>query len=135
MSEKGPYSFYDSIENRKECCGIRKIEPLGRALKDAEIWITGLRAGQSPNRKQMQQVEWDEHHQVIKIHPLFFWSNTELEEYIDTHTVPVNTLHKKGFPSIGCHSCTRAVLAGEDERAGRWWWESSQKECGLHQSK
>lgn len=132
LEKKGPYSFYDSIENRKECCFIRKIEPLKRALKGKQIWITGLRKEQSDNRADMQMVEWDEGNQLIKIHPLFNWTEKEVDEFVDKNNVPVNALHKKGFPSIGCSPCTRAVEAGEDFRAGRWWWEASKKECGLH---
>ena len=135
VSEKGPYSFHDSVENRKECCGIRKIEPLKRAIKHQDIWITGLRKEQSENRQNMQQIEWDESNKIIKIHPLFNWTTKELDAYIYENKIPVNTLHAKGFPSIGCSSCTRAILPGEDERAGRWWWEASKKECGLHQIK
>jgi len=132
LEKKGPYSFYDSIENRKECCFIRKIEPLKRALKGKQIWITGLRKEQSENRADMQMAEWDEGNQLIKIHPLFNWTEKEVDEFVDKNNVPINALHKKGFPSIGCSPCTRAVEAGEDFRAGRWWWESSKKECGLH---
>lgn len=135
VSKKGPYSFYESVENRKECCNIRKIEPLKQALVDAEIWVTGLRKEQSLNRDQMEQVEWDEINGVIKVHPLFYWSKDELDKFLDNHNIPINALHKKGFPSIGCGPCTRAVEKGEDERAGRWWWEDSKKECGLHQTK
>lgn len=135
VTKKGPYSFYDSVENRKECCGIRKIEPLQRAIKGKNIWVTGLRAEQSENRQHMTQVEWDEVNKIVKIHPLFHWSKQELEDYIEKNNVPVNSLHKKGYPSIGCSSCTRPIVEGEDERAGRWWWESSKKECGLHQTK
>ena len=132
LEKKGPYSFYDSIENRKECCFIRKIEPLKRALKGKQIWITGLRKEQSDNRADMQMVEWDEGNQLIKVHPLFNWTEKEVDEFVDKNNVPVNALHKKGFPSIGCSPCTRAVETGEDFRAGRWWWEASKKECGLH---
>lgn len=135
VSNKGPYSFYDSIENRKECCGIRKIAPLKQALKDAEIWITGLRKEQSSNRQEMNQVEWDEVNNILKIHPLFHWTNNQLDQFLKVNQIPINALHQKGFPSIGCSSCTRAILPGEDERAGRWWWEESKKECGLHQIK
>lgn len=132
VSKKGPYSFYDSIENRKECCRIRKIEPLQRALKHNQVWITGLRREQSPNRNEMNCVEWDEVNQIIKVHPLFEWTEKEVEDFVSAHNVPVNALHKKGFPSIGCAPCTRAIVEGEDFRAGRWWWENSKKECGLH---
>jgi len=132
LEKKGPYSFYDSVENRKECCFIRKIEPLKRALKGKQIWITGLRKEQSENRAGMQMVEWDEGNNIIKIHPLFNWTEKEVDDFVNKNNVPVNVLHKKGFPSIGCSPCTRAVEVGEDSRAGRWWWESSKKECGLH---
>jgi phosphoadenosine phosphosulfate reductase len=135
VSEAGPYSFYESVEARKKCCGIRKIEPLRRALKGKDVWITGLRKEQSANREQMKPIEWDQTNQIVKVHPLFNWTEEELDDYIDKHTIPINTLHAKGFPSIGCSPCTRAVLPGEDSRAGRWWWENSKKECGLHQTK
>jgi len=134
VSDKGPNSFYESVENRKECCHIRKVEPLNRALKNAQVWITGVRAEQSANRQKMQRVEWDEQYQLIKYNPLLNWSTSEVEEFIAQHKIPVNTLHRKGFPSIGCAPCTRAILPGEDIRAGRWWWESSNKECGLHET-
>lgn len=133
LSEKGPNSFYESVENRKECCGIRKVEPLNRALKGKKIWITGIRADQSANREQMNWVEWDEVHQLIKVHPIFFWSLNDVKDYVRENNVPYNALHDKGFPSIGCAPCTRAIRPGEDFRAGRWWWEDqSKKECGLH---
>ena len=135
VSLKGPNSFYESVENRKECCHIRKVEPLNRALRDAKVWITGVRAEQSANRQTMQLVEWDEQYKLIKYNPLLNWSLKQLEQFIAQHQIPVNTLHKKGFPSIGCAPCTRAILPGEDIRAGRWWWESSNKECGLHETK
>ncbi|MFB5945852.1 phosphoadenylyl-sulfate reductase [Albibacterium profundi] len=133
LGEKGPNSFYESVENRKECCGIRKVEPLNRALKGMKIWVTGIRADQSVNREQMNWVEWDDVHQLIKVHPLFFWTLDEVKDYVREHNVPYNSLHDRGFPSIGCAPCTRAVQPGEDFRAGRWWWEDqSKKECGLH---
>jgi phosphoadenosine phosphosulfate reductase len=133
ITEKGPNSFYDSVENRKECCRIRKVEPLKRALNGASVWITGVRAEQSANRSSMKLVEWDEPHQVIKYNPLLLWSEKDVLDFIESNKVPVNTLHKKGYPSIGCAPCTRAIMPGEDLRAGRWWWESSSKECGLHE--
>jgi phosphoadenosine phosphosulfate reductase len=133
ITEKGPNSFYDSVENRKECCRIRKIEPLKRALQGAAVWITGVRAEQSENRNAMKLVEWDEPHQVIKYNPLVSWTEKDVVAFIEVNKVPVNTLHKKGYPSIGCAPCTRAIIPGEDLRAGRWWWESSSKECGLHE--
>jgi phosphoadenosine phosphosulfate reductase len=130
---KGPNSFYDSVENRKECCYIRKVLPLKRALTGAKVWITGIRADQSANRQGMELVEWDDAHQVIKYNPLLHWSFEDVEKFIKENNVPVNALHKKGFPSIGCAPCTRAIAPGEDIRAGRWWWETSAKECGLHE--
>lgn len=133
LTAKGPSSFYESVENRKECCGIRKVEPLSRALKDQKIWVTGIRAEQSVNREDMNWVEWDEAHQLIKIHPIFHWTLDEVKAYVKQHNIPYNPLHDKGFPSIGCQPCTRAIAPGEDFRAGRWWWEdASKKECGLH---
>ncbi|GAB3166035.1 phosphoadenylyl-sulfate reductase [Telluribacter humicola] len=133
VSEKGPLSFYDSLESRKECCFIRKVEPLNRALKGARIWVTGIRAEQSGNRHDMPQLEWDEAHQLFKFHPILHWSFDQVKEYVKVNNVPYNPLHDKGFVSIGCAPCTRAVREGEDFRAGRWWWEDeSKKECGLH---
>lgn len=136
VSAKGPSSFYESVENRKECCGIRKIEPLKRALAGNKCWITGIRAEQSVNRQFMENVEWDEGNQIVKYHPIYSWTLAEVKEYIKKYNIPYNTLHDKGFPSIGCAPCTRAVQSGEDFRAGRWWWEDqSKKECGLHEVK
>ncbi len=133
VSEKGPNSFYSSAENRKECCYIRKVEPLQRALKGNRIWVTGIRAQQSGNRKNMPALEWDESNQIIKYHPLIDWTMEEVKNYIFKHNIPYNTLHDKGFVSIGCAPCTRAIKEGEDFRAGRWWWEQNdKKECGLH---
>lgn len=132
VTEKGINAFYESVENRKTCCHIRKVLPLNRALEGAKVWVTGLRAGQSANRNQMPLVEWDADRQLIKFNPLIHWSYEQMMDYIHTNKVPYNTLHDKGFISIGCAPCTRAIEPGEDPRAGRWWWESSQKECGLH---
>ncbi|WP_316739396.1 phosphoadenylyl-sulfate reductase [Pedobacter aquatilis] len=133
VNTKGPNSFYESVENRKECCYIRKIEPLKRALKGNEIWVTGIRAEQSPNREDMHDLEWDEGNQLVKFHPIFDWTLDDVKTYIKENNIVYNTLHDKGFPSIGCAPCTRAVQSGEDFRAGRWWWEDqSKKECGLH---
>ncbi len=135
VDAKGPSSFYNSVENRKECCHIRKIEPLKRALAGNEIWVTGIRAEQSVNRENMADLEWDEGNQLIKFHPIFEWTLEEVKEYIKKNNIVYNPLHDKGFPSIGCAPCTRAVQPGEDFRAGRWWWEDqSKKECGLHVS-
>lgn len=128
----GINAFYESVENRKACCHVRKVEPLQRALRGADVWITGLRAAQSVNRQTMKKAEWDDAQGVIKYNPLLDWSDTDLRTFIDQHAIPVNVLHKKGYVSIGCAPCTRALLPGEDARAGRWWWEQSSKECGLH---
>ncbi len=131
---KGFNSFYTSVENRKECCFIRKIEPLNRALQGVQVWITGLRAEQSENRSNMPMFEWDESKQLLKFNPIIDWTFQQLENYLNNNHIPQNSLHKKGFISIGCAPCTRAITEGEHPRAGRWWWEQSQKECGLHKS-
>lgn len=133
VEEKGPNSFYESVDNRKSCCYIRKVEPLKRALAGKELWITGLRAEHSPDRKDLPMVEWDESNQVIKYHPLLHLTTEQVREYIKENKVPYNPLHDRGFVSIGCAPCTRAIKPGEDFRAGRWWWEDAdKKECGLH---
>lgn len=133
ISKEGPNGFYTSIENRQKCCAIRKVEPLERALKGAKVWITGIRAAQSPDRQSIPLLEWDQKHELIKYHPLLFWSDDQLKDFVQKHHIPYNTLHDRGFVSIGCAPCTRAIKPGEDFRAGRWWWEdSSKKECGLH---
>jgi phosphoadenosine phosphosulfate reductase len=130
---KGPNSFYESVENRKECCFIRKVEPLKRALSGNEIWITGLRAEHSAERHDLPQIEWDESNNIIKYHPLLNWTFEEVKHYIRQNNIPYNPLHDRGFLSIGCAPCTRAIHEGEDFRAGRWWWEEQdKKECGLH---
>ncbi|RKS94445.1 phosphoadenylylsulfate reductase (thioredoxin) [Flavobacterium limicola] len=133
LNQKGPNSFYESVENRKECCFIRKVAPLTKALKGNAIWITGLRAEQSENRNDLDLFEYDEKFDIIKFNPLLKWTLEEVQKYLDDNSVPQNALHKQGFFSIGCAPCTRAIVPGEDIRAGRWWWESSHKECGLHQ--
>jgi phosphoadenosine phosphosulfate reductase len=133
VTEKGPISFYESVENRKECCQIRKVEPLKRALKNKKIWVTGIRAEQSADRSHISNLEWDEANQIIKFHPIITWTLEEVKAYISKHNIPYNSLHDKGFLSIGCAPCTRAIKEGEDFRAGRWWWEdNNKKECGLH---
>ena len=133
LNLKGPNSFYESIENRKECCFIRKVAPLTKALKGNKIWMTGLRAEQSENRNDLKLFEYDEKFDIIKFNPLLKWTLQEVETYLEQNNVPQNVLHKQGFVSIGCAPCTRAITPDEDARAGRWWWESSHKECGLHQ--
>jgi len=132
VSEKGINLFYDSVENRKQCCYIRKVEPLGRATNGLDAWITGLRRDQTANRSAMETVELDGDRNIAKVNPLIDWSNDQVWEYIREHNLPYNALHDQNFPSIGCAPCTRAVQAGEDLRAGRWWWELSNQECGLH---
>ncbi|MBU2525241.1 MAG: phosphoadenylyl-sulfate reductase [Bacteroidetes bacterium] len=132
IDEKGPNSFYQSVANRKECCHIRKVAPLQLALQDADIWVTGLMADQSDVRKETALFAYDAFFDVIKYNPLTQWSRADLENYIAQHNVPTNVLHKQGYPSIGCEPCTRAVEPGEHPRSGRWWWEQSHKECGIH---
>lgn len=131
--KQGFNGFYDSVENRKECCRVRKIVPLRRALAGLDVWITGLRAEQSPTREGMQMLEWDEANGVIKLNPLINWSESDVWEYIREKSIPYNALHDEGYPSIGCEPCTRAIKEGADIRSGRWWWENPEhKECGLH---
>lgn len=132
VNEKGINAFYHSVENRKECCFIRKVKPLNRALEHAKVWITGLRAGQSENREHMPVIEWDEDRQLYKYNPLIHWNYAQVVDYLQANKVQELSLHKKGFISVGCQPCTRAIAEGEDPRAGRWWWENSHKECGLH---
>ena len=134
VNSKGINLFYDSIENRKLCCNLRKLVPLARAMSGLSGWITGLRRDQSVTRTDMQLVEWDENNNMLKINPLINWTEQEVIDYIDDNKIPFNPLHKKGFASIGCQPCTRAIEPDEDVRAGRWWWENPDtKECGLHQ--
>jgi phosphoadenosine phosphosulfate reductase len=133
VRDKGINLFYESVENRKLCCQIRKLEPLKRALEGMKAWITGIRKDQTINRFNTSVVEWDEGNSLVKINPLYRWSEKMVWEYIHKHQIPYNELHDKGFPSIGCQPCTRAIAPGEDTRAGRWWWEDQgHKECGLH---
>lgn len=132
VTTKGINSFYESVENRKTCCYIRKVKPLNRALEGAKVWITGLRAEQSSNRHEMPVIEWMPDRQLYKFNPLINWGFDEVLDYLELYNVPYNPLHDKGFVSIGCAPCTKAIEPGEDARAGRWWWETSQKECGLH---
>lgn len=132
-AEKGPNSFYESVDNRKACCYIRKVEPLQRAVNGNKVWVTGIRAEHSPNRTGMTQLEWDGTNHITKYHPLLNWTTEEVKAFIREHHIPYNPLHDKGFVSIGCAPCTRAIRPGEDFRAGRWWWEDAdKKECGLH---
>lgn len=134
IKNKGVNGFYESVENRKTCCSIRKVKPLARALKNMQVWITGLRSDQSANRKEMELIEVDEQFHLFKYNPLIHWSYQQIVDYLHEWNVPYNPLHDNGFISIGCQPCTRAISNGEDHRAGRWWWEVSQKECGLHNS-
>ena len=133
VKAEGVNLFYAGIDQRKQCCNVRKMEPLKRAFNGLEVWICGLRREQSITRKEMQLVEWDENNQLIKLNPLINFTEQEVWDYIKANNVPYNKLHDKGFPSIGCQPCTRAIETGEDVRAGRWWWENPEhKECGLH---
>jgi phosphoadenosine phosphosulfate reductase len=133
-TEKGLFSFKESVENRKECCGIRKVEPLGRALEGFDAWITGRRMDQSETRKELAIIEKDPVHPgLVKINPLVNWTKAELWYYVEENKVPHNRLYDEGYLSIGCSCCTRPCSEGDDERAGRWWWEHPEhKECGLH---
>lgn len=133
VAREGIDGFRGSIAARQACCGFRKVEPLGRALAGAAGWLTGLRAGQSPDRADTPLAEADEARGLIKINPLADWTRADVDRFVADNAVPYNVLHDRGFPSIGCAPCTRAVRVGEPERAGRWWWEQeSKKECGLH---
>jgi phosphoadenosine phosphosulfate reductase len=134
VRENGLNLFYNSVELRKLCCGVRKVEPLNRALKNLDAWMTGLRREQAVTRVDVRKVELDKDHgDIVKINPLADWSTDDVWEYICKNNLPYNRLHKQGYPSIGCAPCTRAVRPGEDLRAGRWWWENPDtKECGLH---
>ncbi|WP_395065934.1 phosphoadenylyl-sulfate reductase [Flavobacterium sp.] len=135
VNNNGINAFYNSTELRKECCFIRKVAPLNRALQGSKVWITGLRAEQSDNRNQLNKIEWDEQRQLFKFNPLLHWTTQDVVDYLQKNGVPYNTLHDQNYVSIGCAPCTRAIKPNEDFRAGRWWWEDqSKKECGLHQS-
>ncbi len=135
VNEQGINLFYDSIEKRKLCCNIRKTKPLKRALQGCKAWITGLRKEQAVTRTDLKIVEWDHVNGLIKFNPLINWTEEDVNYFIKKHQIPYNPLHDKGFPSIGCQPCTRAIAPGEDIRAGRWWWENpEQKECGLHKA-
>ncbi|MBI3989631.1 MAG: phosphoadenylyl-sulfate reductase [candidate division NC10 bacterium] len=134
VGEHGPNLFYKSVALRKRCCYVRKVEPLQRALQGLSAWVTGLRREQAITRAFIGKVEFDEEHGLVKVNPLTDWTWEQVWEYIKAHQIPYNSLHDKGYPSIGCAPCTKAVQPGEDLRAGRWWWEGDpvKKECGLH---
>ena len=133
MTEHGVNAFYDGIDFRKRCCRIRKLEPLARALAGRQVWITGLRRDQAVTRAAIEVLAHDDANGLMKLSPLVDWSEADVQAYVQAHDVPVNALHAKGYPSIGCAPCTRAIAPGEDPRAGRWWWEQpAQRECGLH---
>tara|TARA_X000000950_G_scaffold6118_1_gene6594 strand:- start:2396 stop:3127 length:732 start_codon:yes stop_codon:yes gene_type:complete len=134
VAKQGINGFYETVQNRKDCCTVRKINPLKRALQPYDIWVTGLRSEQSVNRSGFQIFTYDTQFEIIKFNPLLQWSYEEVLDYIESHNVPQNSLHKQGYISIGCAPCTRAITADEDPRAGRWWWETSHKECGLHKT-
>ena len=132
----GPNLFYNSVADRKKCCQVRKIAPLQRVLRTLDLWVTGLRREQAVTRTEIEKIEWDEANQLIKVNPLADWTTEQVWQYIRENKVPYNKLHDREFPSIGCAPCTRAIEAGEDLRAGRWWWEAPEhKECGLHTRK
>lgn len=133
VSQEGINGFFKSMESRKMCCSARKIRPLSKALNGVDVWITGLRADQSQNRSNMPVATWDESFEVVKYNPLIAWTYEEVMAFINANNIPYNPLHDKGYISIGCAPCTRAIQPQEDPRSGRWWWESSKKECGLHQ--
>lgn len=136
VTDHGPNAFYDSTELRKVCCQIRKVEPLQRALAGKEAWLTGLRREQAPTRQNLGTSEWDTDNKLHKFNPLIEWTQIDVWSYIREFNVPYNRLHDRGYPSIGCAPCTRAVAAGQDIRSGRWWWEDPlSKECGLHKRK
>jgi phosphoadenosine phosphosulfate reductase len=132
IEQNGPNAFYKSVAQRQQCCHIRKVEPLQRALTGKKSWITGLRREQSAARHSLELEGWDDANGLIKINPLLDWTKEDVWAYIKAYSVPYNALHDRGYPSIGCAPCTRAVEPSEDIRAGRWWWETSAKECGLH---
>jgi phosphoadenosine phosphosulfate reductase len=134
VKERGNNLFYKGVANRKLCCGIRKVEPLERALAGLDAWVTGLRRDQGMGRGRIDIVEWDEAHGNYKVNPLASWSFDQVREFVDENEIPYNELHDNGYPSLGCAPCTRAIQPGEDIRAGRWWWESDPdaKECGIH---
>ena len=134
VAKQGINGFYETVQNRKDCCTVRKINPLKRALQPYDIWVTGLRSEQSVNRSGFQIFTYDTQFEIIKFNPLLQWSYEEVLDYIESHNVPQNSLHKQVYISIGCAPCTRAITADEDPRAGRWWWETSHKECGLHKT-
>lgn len=129
----GVNAFYRGVELRKQCCALRKVEPLARALKGQKAWLTGMRRQQSVTRADLPDSEWDADHGLMKFSPLFDWTEQDVWQYLHSHQVPYNALHDQHYPSIGCAPCTRAIAVGEDVRAGRWWWEDPEnKECGLH---
>jgi phosphoadenosine phosphosulfate reductase len=133
IAAHGPNGFYDSVALRQECCHVRKVKPLQRALTGKKSWVTGLRRGQSAGRSSIAAKEWDAEHRLEKFNPLAEWSEQEVWDYLRARDVPVNALHAQGYPSIGCAPCTRAIAPGQDIRAGRWWWENPEfSECGLH---
>jgi phosphoadenosine phosphosulfate reductase len=136
VSKYGPNFFYESVERRKKCCEIRKVNPLKRVLSTVDGWICGLRREQSLTRQELEIFEWDKGHSIYKINPIAFWTEEQVWDYIKKYNVPYSNLYSNGFPSIGCEPCTRAVKPGEDVRSGRWWWEDpDKKECGLHISR
>lgn len=133
VNTHGPNLFYDSLDNRKACCAVRKVNPLKRALEGKTAWVTGLRQGQAATRTALDRITWDQGNGLWKLNPLADWTSDQVWALIRAEKIPYSALHDQGYPSIGCEPCTRAIKPGEDERAGRWWWENpDHKECGLH---
>jgi phosphoadenosine phosphosulfate reductase len=134
VGEHGTNLFYDSVEKRQLCCGVRKVQPLKHYLAELDAWVTGLRRDQNPTRNHTPKIQLDHTHGgIVKLNPIADWTRAQVLDYVRAHNVPTNRLHAKGYPSVGCEPCSRAVRAGEDERAGRWWWETSgNRECGIH---
>ncbi len=133
VGQRGMNLFYESVENRKLCCQIRKVEPLNRYLAGLDAWVTGLRRDQTAERSNTLKVEIDAAHGgMVKINPIADWSREQVMAYVEAHNVPINRLHSEGYPSVGCAPCSRAIQVGDDSRAGRWWWEDADKECGIH---
>ena len=136
VQSSGINAFYESVDSRKQCCYVRKVEPLQRALAGKKAWITGLRRAQAVTRQSLPESEWDEGNKLQKLNPLASWEEQDVWDYLKGLSVPYNELHDQNYPSIGCAPCTRAIAIGEDVRAGRWWWENPEsKECGLHPAK
>ena len=134
VSEHGMNLFYESVEKRQRCCNVRKVQPLKQYLTELDAWVTGLRRDQNPTRNATPKIQLDHTHGgIVKLNPIADWTRAQVLDYVRAHNVPTNRLHAQGYPSVGCDPCSRAIRAGEDERAGRWWWETAgNRECGIH---